>query len=146
MHNIYQNDENIQYMQKILLNEDDFVTTVSNLDYQSLLSFYDTLKSVLTDHRSLFYLIHQLLKIIKAANSMSESSMVLTEAMEKIVNETCECLNCDRASVFLLDNEKEELWSKVAKGYGYTLRIPKNAGIVGRNKYLKTNLYLINFH
>ena len=83
MHNIYQNDENIQYMQKILLNEDDFVTTVSNLDYQSLLSFYDTLKSVLTDHRSLFYLIHQLLKIIKAANSMSESSMVLTEAMEK---------------------------------------------------------------
>lgn len=131
MNSIYHQDENIQYVKNLLENEDDFITTVSNFDYQSLLSFYDSLKSLFMDHHSLFFLIHQLLKIIKAANSMSESSMVLTEAMEKIVNETCECLNCDRASVFLFDHEKDELWSKVAKGYGYTLRIPKNSGIVG---------------
>jgi hypothetical protein len=136
MHVLYQNDENIQYVQRILENEDDFVTTISNFDYQTMLSFYDSLKSIVNDHRSLFYLIHQLLKIIKAANSMSESSMVLTEAMEKIVDETCECLNCDRASVFLLDHEKDELWSKVAKGYGYTLRIPRNAGIVGKFTFI----------
>ena len=128
---LYEQDENIVYMQNLLENEDEFITTLSNFDYQSLLTLYDAMKALFSDHQSLFYLIHQLLKIIKAANSMSESSMILTDAMEKIVNETCECLNCDRASVFLFDHEKDELWSKVAKGYGYTLRIPKNAGIVG---------------
>lgn len=131
MHSMYQQDENIQYFENLLENEDDFITTVSNFDYQKLLTLYDCLRGLFLDHKSLFFLIHQLLKIIKAANSMSESSMVLTEAMEKIVNETCDCLGCDRASVFLFDHEKDELWSKVAKGYGYTLRIPKTAGIVG---------------
>lgn len=52
--------------------------------------------------------------------------------MERIVNETCECLECDRASVFLVDYLKEELWSKVAKGSDITIRIPLKTGIVGK--------------
>jgi signal transduction protein with GAF and PtsI domain len=51
--------------------------------------------------------------------------------MERIVDETCECLDCDRASIFLLDEMKEELWTKVAKGSTKTIRIPFNKGIVG---------------
>ena len=131
MTSLYNQDENILYIQNLIQNEDDFIKTLSHFDYQNLLSLYDAIKLLFSDHKTLYYLIHQLLKVIKAANSMSESSMILSEAMEKIVDETCECLKCDRASVFLFDHEKEELWSKVAKGYGHTLRIPKNAGIVG---------------
>jgi hypothetical protein len=46
------------------------------------------------------------------------------------MNETCKILNCDRASVFLLDAKKNELWTKVAKGTG-TIRVPVDEGIVG---------------
>lgn len=33
------------------------------------------------------------------------SSLVLTEAFENIVNQTCEIINCDRASVYLIDSK-----------------------------------------
>lgn len=78
----------------------------------------------------IIFKVHQLKKLIKAAHSMAES-MVLGESMERIVDETSECLECDRASVFLVDRMKEELWSKVAKGSDKTIRIPLNSGIVG---------------
>ena len=136
----YTSDDSLNYLKKLVSDEDDFVSSISNFDYSSLLSFHDNLKFLIDDHRSLYLLIHQLLKIIKAANSMSESSMIISDAMEKIVNQTCECLNCDRASVFLFDYEKDELWSKVAKGYDNTLRIPKNTGIVGKSKYFKCKI------
>lgn len=44
---------------------------------------------------------------------------------------TCETLDCDRASVFMVDELTGELWSKVAKGSELTIRIPLNKGIVG---------------
>ena len=71
----------------------------------------------------------KLRKIVKAAIAMT-SSLVLNDAMERIVEETCDCLNCDRATVFMLDEQVGELWSKVAKGAS-TIRIPWNKGIVG---------------
>ena len=60
----------------------------------------------------------------------------LSEALEKIVDATCETLECDRASVFMVDELTGELWSKVAKGSELTIRIPLNRGIVG---YVVTN-------
>ncbi len=33
-----------------------------------------------------------------------------------MVEEICSILDCDRASVYLLDREKEELWTKSASG------------------------------
>ena len=33
---------------------------------------------------------------------MSES-LILMEALENIVNQTCDCLQCDRTSVFIYD-------------------------------------------
>ena len=65
------------------------------------------------------------------------SSLVLVEALEKIVDETCLCLECDRASVFVVDEAKNELWSKVAKGTNKVLRIPMNKGLsVNNNAYI----------
>ena len=70
---------------------------------------------------------------------------VLMEALEKIVEETCICLESDRASVFIYDGETEQLWTKVAKGSSKTIKVkkkksplkkinkkvPYNKGIVG---------------
>ncbi len=40
-------------------------------------------------------------------------------------------LEADRATLFLLDEAKGELWSKVAEGVDGTIRVPVSAGIVG---------------
>jgi hypothetical protein len=131
MEEMFESDSNIKFIEGLIKDEEDFVAALNSFEFRAILNFRDILQNLIEDHRSLYILIYQLLKIIKAANSMTESSMILTDAIEKIVNQTCECLNCDRASVFLLDEEKEELWSKVAKGFENTLRLPKNTGIVG---------------
>jgi signal transduction protein with GAF and PtsI domain len=55
----------------------------------------------------------------------------LYEALEKIVEATCETLDCDRASVFMVDELTGELWTKVARGSEVTIRLPMNKGIVG---------------
>ena len=39
-------------------------------------------------------------------------------------------MQCERATVFMLDELNGELWSKAAKGVEQ-IRIPKNTGIVG---------------
>ncbi len=48
---------------------------------------------------------------------------VLMEALEKIIEETCSCLESDRASVFIYDPETEQLWTKVMKGSQKTIRV-----------------------
>ncbi len=113
--------------------EDIFITNVTGSDYTQVLELYDNIYNLFIDHKTLYVLAYRLKKIIKAANSMT-ASLILTEAMGKIVDETCELLECDRASVFIVDAHKEELWSKVAKG-SKTIKIPMNKGIVGRNKF-----------
>lgn len=72
------------------------------------------------------------------------SSLLLYEALEKIVDETCECLDCDRASVFILDSLKEELWTPVAKGSKNTIRIPLGKGIVSHVATTAETVNIIN--
>ena len=51
--------------------------------------------------------------------------------MSKIVNSLCQVLNCDRATVWLIDELNNQLWSKVGKGLSSTVRLPRDSGIVG---------------
>ena len=111
----YQEIKTIKFLQPILDEEDFFITYVTGSDFSSLISLYDNLYHLYTDHKTLYSLVFRLKKIIKACNSMTET-LVLNDAMERIVDETCECLECDRASVFMLDEQNEELWTKAAKG------------------------------
>jgi signal transduction protein with GAF and PtsI domain len=54
----------------------------------------------------------------------------LHQALDIVVKQVCDCLESDRASVFVYDAEKEELWTKVIKGTR-VIRIPYTKGIVG---------------
>ena len=83
---------------------------------------FDKLKRVLADCKLYFLLLIRLKKIIKAAFHMT-SSLILTETLEKIVDETCSCMDCDRATVYVVDEIRNELWSKIAKGTNKTFRL-----------------------
>lgn len=58
-------------------------------------------------------------------------TVLLDEALNTIVEEILVCLECDRASCFIVDHTKNELWSRVAKGTKATLRFPMGKGIAG---------------
>lgn len=54
----------------------------------------------------------------------------LTALLREIATGTTKLVDCDRATVFLVDREKGELWSKVALGAD-EIRFPMGAGIAG---------------
>ena len=51
--------------------------------------------------------------------------------LDLIAREAIKLLDCDRASIFLLDRERNELWSKVALGSNEILRFDSRSGIAG---------------
>lgn len=55
----------------------------------------------------------------------------LQSIFETIMDEGHVLLNADRATLFMLDEEKKELWSRVATGTSGIIKIPSDTGIVG---------------
>ena len=51
--------------------------------------------------------------------------------LQKLMVQVKKLLNADRCTIFLLDEEKQELWSRVATGVKGEIRFPANAGIAG---------------
>jgi Nif-specific regulatory protein len=72
-----------------------------------------------------------ILAICRKMNSERE----LGPLLDLIAREATTLLDCDRASIFLLDRERNELWSKVALGSDEILRFDADAGIVGRSVF-----------
>jgi adenylate cyclase len=59
---------------------------------------------------------------------------ILNEMLQSITLKTGELLNADRSTIFLLDEEKNELWAIVAKdenGKNLEIRVPAHVGIAG---------------
>lgn len=72
--------------------------------------------------------LSRLLEVGKAINA----EMDLDALLALIVERATRLLQADRSSLFLVDREKQELWTKVAEGLATTeLRIPLGTGIAG---------------
>jgi class 3 adenylate cyclase/GAF domain-containing protein len=90
----------------------------------------DTFKQVVTDVEDKLQVVNQTLSMLDAQGFES----ILDEMLQSITLKTGELLSADRTTIFLLDEEKNELWSIVAKGEGgepLELRIPADKGIAG---------------
>lgn len=90
----------------------------------------DTFKQVVTDVEEKLKVVNQTLSML----DMQGFDVILEEMLSSITFKTAELLNADRASIFILDEEREELYTIVAKGAGggtLEIRIPANMGIAG---------------
>ena len=68
-----------------------------------------------------------LLDIMGALSSEGFDAVLL-----KIAQSTCQVLDADRATVFLVDEPRQQIWSKVAQGEAMSeIRVPLGAGIAG---------------
>src|SRR4051812_2095609 len=72
--------------------------------------------------------LERILAICQKMNTERE----LGPLLDLIAREATSLLDCDRASIFLLDRERKELWSKVALGSDDILRFDSGVGIAGR--------------
>src|ERR1051326_8960196 len=75
--------------------------------------------------------LNEKLSDILAICQKINSERDLGTLLDLIAREATELLGCDRASIFLLDRERNELWSKVALGSDEILRFDARMGIAG---------------
>ena len=73
---------------------------------------------------------NQRLKVLLEVGQAISSLMELDDLLLLIARETARVLKADRCTLFLLDEKREELWSKVAMGEE-KIRLPKESGIAG---------------
>jgi Nif-specific regulatory protein len=71
------------------------------------------------------------LAAILAICQKMNSERDLSALLDLIAREATSLLDCDRASIFILDRDRNELWSKVALGSGEILRFDARRGIAG---------------
>ncbi len=70
--------------------------------------------------------------LLDVATSLADT-LDLDALIQKIIGKISEILNAERSTLFLLDEEKNELWSKVAQGMDMTeIRMPVSAGLAGQ--------------
>ncbi|CAK80518.1 unnamed protein product (macronuclear) [Paramecium tetraurelia] len=76
----------------------------------------------MSDHNQLFILVLRLKKIVMGTLQMN-SSILLDDTLQTIIDKCVDCQECDRASCFIVDQSKKELWTSVANGTSATIRL-----------------------
>lgn len=59
------------------------------------------------------------------------TNLELATLLPAIIQSVRELVDCDRASLFLVDDKTGEVWSRVVLGHDQEIRLPKGAGIAG---------------
>ncbi len=101
----------------------------------------DTFKQVVTDVEQRLLVVNQTLSILDDVLESQGFDAILNEMLRSITLKTGELLNADRTTIFLLDEERDQLWSIVAQdetGQNLELRVPKTVGIAGEVATKKT--------
>jgi PAS domain S-box-containing protein len=71
--------------------------------------------------------------LMSATQSLSKSSLDLEDTLKRVMDEAKKLMNADRSTLWLIDEDRNELWTKIPiGGVLQELRIPRNAGFAGQ--------------
>lgn len=70
--------------------------------------------------------------LMNAVNALSQSSLDLEDTLKRVMDQAKELMNADRSTLWLIDEDKNELWTKIPIGDNLKeIRIPRTAGFAG---------------
>ncbi|MFB2837434.1 GAF domain-containing protein [Floridanema evergladense] len=97
--------------------------------------FAPSIQLILESSRS-FYVATQKQRaadaLMKANQALSQSSLDLEETLKRVMDEAKKLMNADRSTLWLIDQEKEQLWTKILIGGELKeVRISRTAGFAG---------------
>lgn len=99
--------------------------------------FAPSIRLILESSKS-FYLATQQQRaanaLIKATESLSKASLDLEETLKRVMEEAQELMNADRSTLWLIDRDRKDLWTKIpqANGSMKEMRVPIGIGFVGK--------------
>ncbi len=71
--------------------------------------------------------------LMKAIKSLSQSNLDLEDTLKRVMDEAKELMQADRSTLWLIDRDRHELWTKISQDNGTTkeLRVPIGKGFAG---------------
>jgi adenylate cyclase len=108
----------------------------TEFDENLFLEFAPSIRLILESSRS-FYIATQKQRaaaaLMKAIKSLSQSGLDLEDTLKRVMNEAKELMNADRSTLWLIDRDRHDLWTKIyqADGIAKELRVPMGQGFVG---------------
>ncbi|MBW4443980.1 MAG: GAF domain-containing protein [Plectolyngbya sp. WJT66-NPBG17] len=106
-------------------------------DEELFREFAPSIRLILESSRS-FYLATQKQRaanaLIKATQSLSQSSLDLDDTLKRVMDEAKALMNADRSTLWLIDLDREEIWTRIptAEGSMKELRLPIGVGFAGQ--------------
>ncbi|WP_373537453.1 GAF domain-containing protein [Microcoleus sp.] len=105
-------------------------------DEQVFKEFAPSIRLILESSKS-FYAATQRQRaataLMKAVNALSKSSLDLEDTLKRVMDQAQELMNADRSTLWLIDEDKDELWTKIPiAGNLKEIRIPRTAGFAGQ--------------
>src|SRR5919202_3096517 len=133
----------VQLINKLKPNHEDYGTLEAQIDKagftqedeQVFREFAPSIRLILESSKS-FYAATQRQRaataLMNAVNALSKSSLDLEDTLKSVMDQAQELMNADRITLWLIDEDKDELWTKVLiAGTMKELRIPRTAGFAG---------------
>jgi len=108
----------------------------TEIDENVFLEFAPSILLILESSRS-FYIATQKQRataaLMKAIKSLSQSGLDLEDTLKRVMNEAKELMNADRSTLWLIDQDRHDLWTKIYQDNGVVkeLRVPIGQGFVG---------------
>ncbi|CAD8063794.1 unnamed protein product [Paramecium sonneborni] len=137
----FENDPNIKFVRQ--LDEDTFVQIAEEQNIKKLLQIHDHILKLQNFLKEMFEAILKFKKIIKASYQMNQQAQ-LNDAINCIVDQTQQLMNCERATCYIVDETKGEIWSRVAQGLSSIIRMPIDTGVAGFVAFRKESVNIPN--
>jgi len=104
-------------------------------DEQVFREFAPSIRLILESSKS-FYAATQRQRaataLMNAVNALSQSSLDLEDTLKRVMDQAQELMNADRSTLWLIDEDKDELWTKIPIGGSLKeIRLPRTAGFAG---------------
>ena len=133
----------VQLINKLKPNHKDYDTLGEQIDNvgftqadeQVFREFASSIRLVVESSKS-FYAASQRQRaataLMNAVNALSQSSLDLDDTLKLVMDRAQELMNADRSTLWLIDQDKDELWTKIRICDDLKeLRIPRTAGLPG---------------
>ncbi|HEY9656843.1 MAG TPA: adenylate/guanylate cyclase domain-containing protein, partial [Allocoleopsis sp.] len=134
----------VQLINKLKPNHDPYGALEDKIDLNGFTShdeqvfrdFAPSIRLILESSRSFYRATQQqraASALMKATKALSQSSLDLEETLKKVMDEAKELMQADRSTLWLLDRERHELWTKIPiNDQLQELRLPMDAGFAGQ--------------
>ncbi|MBE9127626.1 MULTISPECIES: adenylate/guanylate cyclase domain-containing protein [unclassified Coleofasciculus] len=109
----------------------------TEVDQKLFEEFAPSIRLILESSKS-FYVATQQQRaanaLMKATESLSKSSLDLEDTLKRVMNEAKELMNADRSTLWLIDHEANDLWTKIPQSDDsmMELRVPMGVGFAGK--------------